>query len=135
MHHFGHIERDRLQLEMFRLDLRIVEDVVEDHEQRFGRRSHQLERAPLLGGQFRIENQLDKAEYRVHRGADLVTHVGEEGRTRARDALGEIAGLAHHGLGALGGFLADCEARGHPQMFDQRDVRAARHHHHDQGEE
>ena len=119
---------------MIRLDLGVVENVVQNHEQRFGRRAHQLERAALLLGQLGIENQLHEAQHGVHRRADLVAHVGQECRARPGDALGQVAGLAHDSFGALRGFLADRQARRHLQVVDEREMRATRHNRHPQGE-
>ena len=130
MDDLGDIEGNRLELEMVGFDLGIVEDVVEDHEQRFGRRAHQLERAPLLHREIGVEDQLHEAEDGIHRGADLVTHVREERRARSRRALGEIARVAHDRFGALGRVLAYRQARGHAQVINQRYVRAPGHDRH-----
>ena len=123
------IEGNRFELEMFRLDLRIVEDVIQDHEQRFGRRAHQLQRPALFGRQLGIEDQLHETQHRVHRSANLVAHVREERGAGAGDALGEVAGLAHHRFGAFGGLLAHRQARAsrhdrHSQREDGHDDRS-----------
>ena len=101
MHDFREIERDRFELEVLRFDLRVVEDVVEDGEQRLGRGAHQLQRASLLYAELRVEHELDEPEHRVHRRADLVAHVGEERAPGVGRALGDVARLPDRGLGAL----------------------------------
>ena len=61
MHDLGNVEGNGLELEVIGLDLRVIENVVQNHEQRFGRRAHELECTALLGGQLGIENQLHEA--------------------------------------------------------------------------
>src|SRR3989454_5007418 len=95
MDDFGQIERNRFELQMLGFDLRIVEDVVQDGEQRLRGRAHQLQRAALLDLQLRVQHQLDEAEHGVHGRADLVAHVGEEGAARSGDPLRQLAGRAH----------------------------------------
>ena len=101
VHDFREIERDRFELEVFRLDFRVVEDVVEDGEQRLGRGAHQFQRAPLLPAELRVEHQLDEPEDGVHRRADLMAHVGQERAAGVGGALGDVARLPDRGLGAL----------------------------------
>ena len=116
MHDLGQVERDRLELEVLRFDLRVVQDVVEDGEQRLGRRAHQLQGSPLLRGQLRVQYQLDEAQDSVHGRADLMAHVSEERAARASDTLRQVARLAH---GRFRGFaIAD--------VLVQRDQRAVR---------
>ncbi len=64
-----------------------------------------------------------------------MAHVREERRARPCRPLGEIAGVSHHGLGALGGFFAHGESRRHLEMIDERHVRASRDEHHHQREQ
>ena len=78
------VEVDGLELELARLDLREVEDVVDDPEQPVGRSLHPTRVATLLGVQRRIEQQLGQADHRVHRRADLVAHRREELRLHPR---------------------------------------------------
>ena len=74
----GQRERDRLELQLARLDLREVEDVVEDRQQRFGRALDGLEAVGLLRRELGVERQRGHADDAVHRRADLVAHVREE---------------------------------------------------------
>ena len=135
VHHFRHVERDRFKLEVLRLDLGIIENVIQDHQQRLGRRAHELQRAALLGRQLGIEDQLHEAEYRIHRSTDLVAHVREERRAGARDAFGEVAGIAHHRFRAFGGLLAYRQTGRDLEVIDQGLMRASRHEDHHEREQ
>ena len=84
-------ERSGIDLELACFDLREIEDVVDDLQQRIGRGLHHTEVIPLLAGQFGIEGQFGHTEDSVHRRANLMAHVGEE--------------LALGTAGGLGGFL------------------------------
>ena len=75
------------QLELAGLDLRKIQEVVDQPEQAAGRRPHRVERLPLARAQRSIEHQLSHAEDGVHRGPDVMAHVGEE------LVLGAIGGL------------------------------------------
>ena len=55
-----------------------IQDVVDDREQRLGRRLDAVQVVALLVVERGVENELGHAEDAVHRGADLVAHVGEE---------------------------------------------------------
>jgi len=76
------VERDLLELDVPRLDLGVVEHVVEDIEQRFARGLHEVRGAPLIRRQVGVEDDLDHPEDTVQWRADLVAHVGEECRLR-----------------------------------------------------
>ncbi len=67
-----------LQLELAGLDLRQVEDVVDDRQQLLAGGVHHRRVAALLVGQLGAEQQLGHPDHAVHRGAQLVAHVGEE---------------------------------------------------------
>jgi hypothetical protein len=73
-----------------RLDLRIVEDVVDDGQQGFAAGAHGLRIVALLVVDAGVEQQAGHADHGVERSTDLVAHVGEE------HALG-----LHRRLGAL----------------------------------
>ena len=73
------VERLGLELEPARLDLGEVEDVVDHGEQRVAALPHDLRVLALLVGQRGVEEQSAHADHRVHRGADLVAHGGQEG--------------------------------------------------------
>ena len=81
------VEVQRLQLELARLDLGEVEDVVDDRQQRLAARAHGLGVAPLLLVQLGVQQQPGHADDAVHGRADLVAHVGQE------LALGDVGRL------------------------------------------
>ena len=66
------------EVEPPRLDLREVEHVVDEPEERLRRVLEGEQVLPLLGGEGRVEQQLGHPDDGVHRGPDLVAHVGEE---------------------------------------------------------
>ena len=77
----------RPDFELPGLDLRKVEDVVDDPQQRAPGILHDIERRSLLRVQVGKREQLEHAENAVHRRADLVAHHGEECRLRQVGAL------------------------------------------------
>jgi len=86
----AHVEVVGVDVELASLDLREVEDVVEDLEQALGRPVDRLDVPALLGRQLSVECQLGHADDAVHRGADLVAHVREE---LALCAIGTVGGV------------------------------------------
>ena len=72
------LERLVVQVDLARLDLGEVEDVVDDREQGVGRRLDRLGVVRLLRVQLRVLEQAAHADDRVHRRPDLVAHRGEE---------------------------------------------------------
>ena len=82
------IERGVVELEPLRFDLREVEDVVDDPEQRLGRRLHRVEVLVLFGRELGAERQRRHAEDRVERRPDLVAHVGQEHALRRGRVFG-----------------------------------------------
>ena len=92
---FAQVERLRLDVHAAGFDLREVEDVVDDGQQRiagFADRGHVVE---LLGVELGVEQEAAHADHGVHRRADLVAHRGEE------RALG-LVGRFGRGAGLLG---------------------------------
>ena len=77
-HQIADRERDGFELQLARLDLREVQDVVEDRQQGIGRRLDGDEVIALLRRQLGVEGELCHADDAVHGCADLVAHVGEE---------------------------------------------------------
>ena len=76
------VERLALELEPAGLDLREVEDVVDDVEQRVAARADDLGELALLRRQLGAEQQAGHADHGVHRRPDLVAHRREEGALR-----------------------------------------------------
>ena len=97
----AHVDRRRAQLELGGLDLRQVEDVADDLQQRprgaVGGRDH----LALRGAQLAARKYLEHAGDPDHRRAQLVAHRGEERRLRA---VGVLGGLARHDGVLLGTF-------------------------------
>ena len=135
-HHLGRllhdntqVEVDHLDVDLSRLDLREVEDVVDHGEQRLRGLADRLRVLALLAVQARREQQAGHPDHPVHRRADLMAHVGQELRLqprglhglRVRDgevvldalALGDVV-EGDHGTGGLtgdGGLVDDREGR------------------------
>ena len=82
------VKRLVLQFELAGLDLREVEDVVDDGEQGFAAGIDRLHVAVLLVGQRGFQQQAGHGDDAVHRRADFVAHVGQEFRFGARGAFG-----------------------------------------------
>ncbi len=76
-----------LDLELPRLDLREVEDVVDHAEERGPRGVDLRDVVALPRRELRLQREPRHPDDRVHRRADLVAHVGEE------VALGDVRGL------------------------------------------
>ena len=107
-------EGDRFELELSRLDLREVEDVVDDREQGVRRGLDRLDVLALLGREVGLEHELGHSQDPVHGRSDLVAHVGEELGLEAR-GLERAAGRAVDlllGVDALGDVAGDPEADG-----------------------
>ena len=71
-------ERGRFDVQLPGLDLREVEDVVDQREQRLAAAADRSQVFALLGSERRAGEELGHADDRVHRRADLVAHVGQE---------------------------------------------------------
>ena len=74
------VEADLLEFERAGLDLREVENLVDDGEQAVAALPDRLGEHRLLLGQVGVEQQAGHADHAVHRRADFVAHVGQEGR-------------------------------------------------------
>ena len=85
------IERLALELEPARLDLREVEDVVDDAQQRVAARPDDLGELALLRRQLGPEQQAGHPDHGVHRRPDLVAHRREERALRLRRRLRLLA--------------------------------------------
>ena len=84
-------ELDVLDLELAGLDLREVEDVVDDRQQRLAGVADRLRVVALAGVEVGLEQQIGHADDAVHRRADLVAHVGEEVGLEARRLVRLVA--------------------------------------------
>ena len=99
--HIADLERRVCQLQFAGLDLRKIEHVVDDGEQVLGRERDLLQPRLLLGLGGVALHQIGQANDGVHRRADLVAHVRQEGtfgqarrlgRLRRRSQLGRALG-------------------------------------------
>ena len=81
-----------LELELARLDLREVEDVVDDGEERIGCGADGLDEVRRLRVELLVEQQAGHTDDRVHRRTNLVAHAGQE---LALGATGRF-GRRHH---------------------------------------
>ena len=77
-----------LEIEATGLDLREIEDVVDDAQQRRRRIVHCHQRLVLFDGERRTFEDVDHAEHAVHWRADFVADGGEEGRLGLVGVLG-----------------------------------------------
>src|SRR5688572_25943876 len=72
------IERQTLEIELVRLDLGKVENVIDDAEQCLSCRVDLADVVALPGIKIRLQGEICHANDRVHRRANLVAHVGEK---------------------------------------------------------
>ncbi len=97
-HHFidevAQVERGFIQLQPAGFDLREIQHIVDDRQQSFRRRSHDMNILALFGREIGVENQLSHAQYPVHRGAHFVAHVREKFALGAIGRFGRIFGQA-----------------------------------------
>src|SRR5205814_10635810 len=94
------VQRQRVQLELAGLDLREVEDVVDQRQQVLPALLDGRQAAGLLGREVAVPlQQLRIAEDRVERRAQLVAHAGQELALRAAG----LGGLVAHRREALHG--------------------------------
>ena len=89
----GERKRHRFELQLPRLDLREVEDVVQNRQQRLGGRLDGVEAVGLIWCQLGVECQRRHADDAVHRRPDLVAHVRQELALRLRGVLCRLLGL------------------------------------------
>ena len=104
-------ERHRLDLQAPGLDLREVEDVVDDRQQRIAAAPDGVDVVALLGVERRVEQQRRHPDHAVHRRADLVADRGEKLRLGAGGAFGAVLGALQR--------LDDAAALGHVVQHDQ----------------
>ena len=97
LHRLVQVERLGGDLQIPRFDLGEIEDVVDDRQQRFAGRLDRVKEPLLPLIEPGVAEQSGHAEHAVHRGADLVAHVGQElrfrkaRRLRIGDRMGKLA--------------------------------------------
>jgi len=101
-----------LQLELTRLDLGEIQDVVDDDQQRVAAEAHRLGVVALVGGQLAVEQQPGHADDGVHRRADLVRHGGQEGGLRRGGRLCLLSGGHEVGLALLDQLVLSAQGSG-----------------------
>ncbi len=92
------VEGVQIELQLAGLDLRVVENVVEQAQQGVGRRVRLDHIVELAGGELGVLDQLQHAEHGVEGGADLVAHVGEEGGLGLAGGICLLLGIEQAGL-------------------------------------
>jgi hypothetical protein len=108
-----HVEVHARDLELARLDARVVEDVVDQLEQVLPGILDDLGERRLVAVEPRVEQQAAHPDHAVHRRAQLVRHRGEERRLelRAGARLGEPRlGHAHVAAQPLELGVIDCRS-------------------------
>ena len=101
VHEGAHVGPLRHQIQLAGLDLRQVEDVVDDGQERLRRAERHAHPLALLLGQLLLEQQFEHAGHAVHRRADLVAHAGQELRLQPRALDGLFARLDQRLLGRV----------------------------------
>ena len=102
---FRQQEGPAVRVHLAGLDLRKIEDFVQDAHELVARVVYLVQIGADLGRRRGFPRQVRHAQNRVHRGADFVAHVGQEGALRLAGGLGRRASL-HEGR-VDGPFLGD----------------------------
>ena len=102
-------ERAMFEVDLAGLDLGIVEQFLDQRQQRVARGLHRLDIGRLFRRQRRIHQQAAHADDTVQRRADFVARHREEARLGAAGRIGLVAGLGERALalGAIGDVAAD----------------------------
>ncbi len=111
------VERDRFELQLARFDLGEIEDVIDQLQQAFGTALRHGGEFALGIGELGVKQQVEHADYAIHRRPDFVAHIGQEHRFDARRIFRLLLGDAQaFGLLARFGFV-------HPETVpDERGV-------------
>ena len=102
-------ERAVFEIDLAGLDLGIVQQLLDQREQRVAGRLHRLDIGRLFRRQRRIHQQAAHADDAVERRADFMARHREEARLGAACRIGLVAGLGQRALafGAIGDVAAD----------------------------
>ncbi len=98
LHHGARVEGDMFEHHLARFDLREVENIVQQREQRIGAALGGFELIFLLTADASIERQIEHAEQAVHGRAQLMRHVRQE----FAFGLAGVEGAVHGPLQVLG---------------------------------
>ena len=107
-----HLDVKMLDVELLRLDPRVIQHVVDERQQRPARLVDGLGELRLLWRQVGVEQQFGHAQHPIHGCADLMADGGQELR------LGLIGGLAQ--------LIGDAQVMVDLLQFVRRDLEAAR---------
>ena len=114
-----------LDVELAGLDLREVEDVVDDGQQRRAGVVDLADVVALLGGELGLEREVRQADDGVHRRADLVAHVREEHGLHLRGFLGLLPwrrrSPSRSSLKSVMSWVTPYMSRGLPSSSQRRD--------------
>ncbi len=67
-----------VQIQLAGLDLREIQNVVDQCQQRLPRFPHHVQVLTLGIGQFGVEHEISHADHGIHGGTDFMAHVGQE---------------------------------------------------------
>ena len=93
-------EVGRVELDLARLDLGEIEDVVDHLQQMLAGIGDLAQVVELARTERLAPQQVRKTQHRIERGADLVAHVGQEGTLGLAGGVGRGLGLGQRDLGA-----------------------------------
>ena len=99
----GHVEGARTERHLARLDLREVQDVVQEAHQALAAAPDGAHVGLLVVVEGRLGEEVGVADDAVHGRADVVAHVGEKGALGTGGVLGLGAGVLGLGAGLLQG--------------------------------
>ena len=91
------------------LDLRIIQNIVDDDQKRLTGRADGFGEKTLFIRQAGVAQQFRHADDTVHRGTDLMAHVGKEGRFCPVGSFSRLAGCVQ--LACVFLFLRDVDAK------------------------
>ena len=114
LHYRGQIELDRLAFELVRLDLRKVEDVIDDRQQIMRRRAGDSRQFAELVDELRIKYEIEAADDPVHRGTYLMAHRRQELGFHNRRSQCGVAGVSEPALDSAA--LAHIADKRHKQL-------------------
>ena len=100
-HGVSQAEFDVFDVELARLDLGKVQNVVDQRQKRLGRFLHDRQVIALFGAHWCVEQQLGHAQDGVHRRANFVADVGHERALGAVGLVGRFLGPLELRLGLL----------------------------------
>ena len=87
-----------LEIESPGFDLREIQNVVDDIDERLGGAASGLDVFALVRSQIGVQRQLEHPQHAIHRRANLVAHVGKELTLRLVGGLGSLAGAQRGNL-------------------------------------